>query len=73
VSATGRSISSRAKRWSYSNSGYVLLGYLLEKTSGESYETFVQANIFRLLGMKDSGYDSNTAIIPRRAAGYEPR
>ena len=66
------------EKWSYSNSGYVLLGYLIEKVSGESYEKFVQENIFGPLGMKDSGYDSNSAIIPRRAAGYatgkdEPR
>ena len=61
------------EKWSYSNSGYVLLGYLLEKASGESYEKFVQENIFGPLGMKDSGYDSNSAIIPRRAAGYAPR
>jgi CubicO group peptidase (beta-lactamase class C family) len=60
------------EEWSYSNSGYVLLGYLLEKASGESYEKFVQGNIFGPLGMKDSGYDSNSAIIPRRAAGYAP-
>jgi CubicO group peptidase (beta-lactamase class C family) len=58
------------EKWSYSNSGYVLLGYLLEKVSGESYEKFVQENIFGPLGMKDSGYDSNSAIIPRRATGY---
>ena len=58
------------EKWSYSNSGYVLLGYLLEKVSGESYEKFVQENIFGPLTMKDSGYDSNSAIIPRRAAGY---
>ena len=58
------------EKWSYSNSGYVLLGYLLENVSGESYEKFVQENIFGPLGMKDSGYDSNSAIIPRRAAGY---
>jgi len=57
---------------SYSNSGYVLLGYLIEKISGESYEKFVQDNIFTPLGMKDSGYDSNSAIIPHRAAGYSP-
>jgi CubicO group peptidase (beta-lactamase class C family) len=60
------------EKWSYSNSGYVLLGFLIEKISGESYEKFVQENIFGPLGMKDSGYDSNSAIIPRRAAGYEP-
>jgi CubicO group peptidase (beta-lactamase class C family) len=59
------------EKWSYSNSGYVLLGYLLEKVSGETYEKFILENIFVPLGMKDSGYDSNTAIIPRRAAGYE--
>ena len=58
------------EKWSYSNSGYVLLGYVLEKASGESYEKFVQENIFGPLGMKDSGYDSNSAVIPRRAAGY---
>jgi len=57
----------------YSNSGYMLLGYLLEKASGQSYEEFLQENIFGPLGMKDSGYDSNSAIIPRRAAGYAPR
>jgi CubicO group peptidase (beta-lactamase class C family) len=60
------------EKWSYSNSGYVLLGYLIEKASGESYEKFVDENIFGPLGMKDSGYDSNSAIIPRRAAGYAP-
>src|ERR1700734_2019803 len=37
---------------------------------GESYETFVRENIFTPLGMKDSGYDSNSAVIPHRAAGY---
>jgi CubicO group peptidase (beta-lactamase class C family) len=60
------------EKWTYSNSGYVLLGYLLEKASGETYENFLQANIFKPLGMKDSGYDSNSTIIPRRAAGYAP-
>ena len=60
------------EKWSYSNSGYILLGYLLEKASGESYEKFVRENIFGPLGMKDSGYDSNSAIIPRRASGYGP-
>jgi CubicO group peptidase (beta-lactamase class C family) len=60
------------EKMSYSNSGYVLLGFLIEKISGESYEKFVQENIFTPLGMKDSGYDSNSAIILHRAAGYVP-
>jgi CubicO group peptidase (beta-lactamase class C family) len=57
-------------KWNYSNSGYVLLGYLLEKISGQKYSEFVQQNIFTPLGMKDSGYDSNSAVIAHRAAGY---
>jgi CubicO group peptidase (beta-lactamase class C family) len=60
------------EKMSYSNSGYLVLGYLIEQITGTSYETFVTDNIFTRLGMKDSGYDSNTAIIPRRAAGYVP-
>ena len=57
-------------KMSYSNSGYVVLGAIIEKVSGVSYATFVEENVFKPAGMKDSGYDSNTAIIPRRAAGY---
>jgi CubicO group peptidase (beta-lactamase class C family) len=60
------------EKWNYSNSGYVLLGYLIEKISGQSYSEFVQQNIFTPLGMKDSGYDSNSTIIAHRAAGYAP-
>lgn len=59
------------EKWNYSNSGYALLGYLIEKVSGQSYGEFVQQNIFNPLGMKDSGYDSNSAIIAHRAAGYQ--
>ena len=60
------------ERWNYSNSGYVLLGYLIEKISGEKYEQFVQENIFKPLGMTDSGYDSNAEVIQNRASGYSP-
>jgi len=60
------------EKWSYSNSGYVLLSYLIEKISGEKYEKFVRDNLFTPLGMKDSGYDSNSAVIARRASGYVP-
>jgi CubicO group peptidase (beta-lactamase class C family) len=60
------------EKWNYSNSGYVLLGYLIEKISGQTYQNFVQQNFFTPLSMNDSGYDVNAAIIPRRAAGYTP-
>jgi CubicO group peptidase (beta-lactamase class C family) len=59
-------------KWNYSNSGYILLGYLIEKISGQTYSDFVQQNIFTPLGMKDSGYDSNSSIIAHRASGYTP-
>lgn len=59
-------------KMSYSNSGYLVLGHLIEKLSGGSYEAFVQANLFTPLGMTDSGYDSNTRVIARRASGYTP-
>jgi hypothetical protein len=59
-------------KWSYSNSGYVLLGYLIERITGGTYADFVQKNLFDPLGMKDSGCDSNSAIIRHRAAGYFP-
>jgi len=59
---------SPGERWSYSNSNYVLLGYLVQRISGESYGTFLKQNIFLPLKMRDSGYD------PRRnealAIGY---
>ncbi|MGH9842897.1 MAG: serine hydrolase, partial [Blastocatellia bacterium] len=57
-------------RWNYNNSGYVLLGAVIEKASGMKYADFVEKNIFAPLGMKRSFYDSTSRIIPRRAAGY---
>jgi CubicO group peptidase (beta-lactamase class C family) len=56
-------------RFSYSNSNYLLLGFLIEKISGDSYEKFLQQNVLAPLGLKDTGYDSR-ALILRRASGY---
>jgi CubicO group peptidase (beta-lactamase class C family) len=55
--------------WSYSNSGYVLLGYIIERISS-SYALFLQLNIFEPLGMANTGYDHNRDILPDRAQGY---
>jgi CubicO group peptidase (beta-lactamase class C family) len=60
-------------RFKYSNSGYVLLGRLIEKVSGESYEGFLRRQIFTPLKMKDTGFDSPIPVIPHRAAGYARR
>lgn len=57
-------------QWSYSNSGYVLLGYIIEKLSGKSYADFLSQNIFEPLHMNNTGYDSNTPSLPDHATGY---
>jgi len=58
-------------KWNYSNTGYILLGMLVEKVSGQSYSEFLRSNIFQPLGMNDSGYDRETDILKRRASGYQ--
>jgi CubicO group peptidase (beta-lactamase class C family) len=57
--------------WSYSNTGYILLGMIIEKVSGQSYADFLKTNIFEPLGMKDSGCDKAREILKERASGYE--
>src|SRR5690349_9523024 len=52
------------EQWAYTNLGYIVLGYLLEKVSGQTYEEFVQQNIFKPLGMNDSGLMSFVTVIP---------
>ena len=54
----------------YSNSGYPLLGLVIEKVSGESYAQFVKENLLDPAGMRDSGYDTHAAVIHHRASGY---
>ena len=54
----------------YSNSGYFLLGDIIERVSGVSYETFLQEHVFGPLAMADSGYDHYQTILPNRATGY---
>jgi CubicO group peptidase (beta-lactamase class C family) len=59
------------EKYSYSNTGYFVLGMLIEKLSGQTYDKFLQDNIFTPLKMTDSGYDTEAAVIPRRARGYQ--
>ena len=58
------------EKFKYNNTGYYLLGVIIEKVSGKPYEQYVKENIFDPLGMKDSGHDSNSALIKSRASGY---
>jgi CubicO group peptidase (beta-lactamase class C family) len=58
------------EKYAYSNSGYYLLGTIIERASGKPYADFLQENIFGPLGMKQTGYDNPVRIIKNRAAGY---
>lgn len=55
----------------YSNSGYALLGAIIEVVSGETYETFIETRIFEPLGLDGTYYGGDIKIIPNRAEGYE--
>lgn len=59
------------EKYEYSNSGYLLLGYIIEQLSGMSYGEFIQKNIFDKLGMRHSYYADSYKIIPNRASGYQ--
>ncbi len=59
------------EKYLYNNSAYFLLGYIIEKASGLTYQQFLEENIFKPLLMKDSYYGSQKQIIPNRAAGYQ--
>jgi CubicO group peptidase (beta-lactamase class C family) len=58
-------------KWKYSNTGYVLLGFLIHKVTGEFYGDFLQERIFRPLGMSATQIISEADIVPNRASGYE--
>jgi CubicO group peptidase (beta-lactamase class C family) len=57
-------------QWQYSNSGYVLLGLIVEAASGQSYEQYLQEHFFTPLKMTGTGYAHNETILPLRACGY---
>jgi D-alanyl-D-alanine carboxypeptidase len=59
------------ERYQYDNSGYFLLGAIIEKASGTSYEAFLKQRIFDVVGMTQTSLDSSSRVIPRRARGYQ--
>ncbi len=58
------------EKWSYSNLGYYLLGLIIEKVSGESYEDFLKRRVLEPLHMTETRRMSRMAIVPERASGY---
>lgn len=61
------------EKFSYSNSGYFLLGYIIEKVSGKTYEDYLQEVILTPLKMQNTGYDHTEEILKNRAAGYDKK
>lgn len=57
-------------RYSYNNTGYYLLGAIIEKVTGKAYEELLKEKILGPLGMKNSGYDHHESILMNRASGY---
>lgn len=61
------------EKYLYNNSGYFILGYIVEKVSGLSYQKFIQERIFDMVDMKSSYYGSHEKLIKNRASGYQKR
>ncbi len=57
-------------KWAYSNSGYFLLGYIIEKVSAESYSEYVQNNVISKAGLKNTFVNRWDSILTNRAKGY---
>ncbi len=59
------------KKWAYSNSNYILLGMLIQRVTGDSYDEFLAKRVFKPLGMTATRRDNSSEIITNRAALYE--
>lgn len=57
--------------WSYDNTGYILLGWIIEQVSSGSYWDFVDERLFKPLDMSSTRNTDTRPVIPNRAAGYE--
>ena len=60
-------------KFSYNNSGYFLLGAIIERITGKTYEQALKERILDAVGMKNTGYDHHDTILAKRAAAYEKR
>jgi CubicO group peptidase (beta-lactamase class C family) len=58
-------------KYAYNNSAYFILGAIIEKLTGKTYEQVLKEKIFDPLGMKNTGYDHHKTVLSKRASGYE--
>lgn len=59
--------------WGYNNSGYVLVGAVIEAASGQPWHQYLEETLFKPLGMKDTGYGADPAVIANQVKGYDTR
>lgn len=64
---------SPGEKFEYNNSGYVVLGYIIELVSKNTYKDFIEKSIFKKLGMNNSRYATDSEIVKKRAYGYHNR
>ncbi len=57
--------------WNYNNTGYFILGYIIEQVSGQSYASYLQDKIFTPLKLQNTLYANDTRILKNRAIGYQ--
>ena len=57
-------------KFQYDNTGYVILGFIVQKASGQSLGDYLKAHVFTPLGMTHTGFVGDQ-VLPRRASGYE--
>lgn len=57
-------------KYGYTNSGYVLLAYIIEKASGQSYHDYMRRNVLEKAGLQHTYYANEMTIIPGRVNGY---
>jgi len=57
-------------KFEYSNANYEVLGMVIEKVSGGTYESLLRARLLDPLGMTDTGLDTDELVLPKRAEGY---
>lgn len=61
------------EKWAYSNSGYYLLGLIIEHITQKTYSEYLTERFFKPLGMESTFYCDNKKIIKHRASGYEKK
>ena len=59
------------KEFRYCNSGYFILGRIIEKVTGQSFADALQKRVLKPAGLKDTGLDQSNKILPRRATGHQ--